>query len=117
MTDIGKFYFTQKQNGTIVTMGTMTFWIWSSEKWQFGFNNWNPVLKEVPLRRYPAASTMQKINSVGCFSILVTEGLFIHIYFLLFEENHENRIYRAGEKISPTILLFFRKNDCLSIKV
>ena len=26
-------------------MGTMTFWIWSSEKWQFGFNHWNPVLE------------------------------------------------------------------------
>ena len=30
-------------------MGTMTFWIWSSEKWQFGFNHRNSVLKEVPL--------------------------------------------------------------------
>ena len=42
-------------------------------------------------------------------SIFVTEGLFIYIYFLLFEENHQNRISRAGEKISPTISLFFRK--------
>ena len=42
-------------------------------------------------------------------SIFVTKGLFIYIYFLLFEENHQNRISRAGEKISPTISLFSRK--------
>ena len=42
-------------------------------------------------------------------SIFVTEGLFIYIYFLLFDENHQNRISRAGEKNSPTISLFFRK--------
>ena len=42
-------------------------------------------------------------------SIFVTEGLFIYIYFLLFDEYHQNRISKAGEKISPTILLFFRK--------
>ena len=41
--------------------------------------------------------------------VFVTEGLFIYIYFLLFEENHANRIFRAGEKISPTISLFFQK--------
>ena len=35
----------------------------------------------------------------------VTEGLFIYIYFLSFEENHQNQISRAGE------------NDCFSIKV
>ena len=59
----------------------------------------------------PAASAMQRINPDGFFlsSILVTEGLFIYIYFLLFEENHQNRISRAGEKNSPTISLFFRK--------
>ena len=42
-------------------------------------------------------------------SIFVTEGLFIYIYFLLSKENHQSRISRAGEKISPTISLFFRK--------
>ena len=26
-------------------MGTITFWIWSLEKRQFGFNHWNPLLK------------------------------------------------------------------------
>ena len=42
-------------------------------------------------------------------SIFVTESLFIYIYILLFEENHQNRISRAGQKISPTISLFFLK--------
>ena len=45
----------------------------------------------------PAASTLQKINPVVA-SIFVTEGLFIYIHFQLFEENHQNRISRAGEK-------------------
>ena len=52
----------------------------------------------------PAATTMQKINPVGCFNL----GLFIYIYFLSFEGNHRNRISRAG-KNSPTISLFLRK--------
>ena len=55
-----------------------------------------------------AASTVQKLTLLTA-SIFVTEGLFIYIYFLLFEENHQNRISRAGEKISPTISLFFVK--------
>ena len=54
------------------------------------------------------ASTMQKINPVGCL-IFVTEGWFMYIYFLSFEENHRNRISRAGKKISPTISLFVDK--------
>ena len=41
--------------------------------------------------------------------IFVTDGLFIYIYFLLFEENHQNWISGAGEKISPMILLFLHK--------
>ena len=56
----------------------------------------------------PSASTMQKLTLQPA-SIFVTEGLFIYIYFLLFEENHQNRISRAEEKISPTISLFLRK--------
>ena len=56
----------------------------------------------------PAASTMQNINPVAA-SVFVTEGFFIYIYFQLFEENNQNRISRAGEKISPTIWLFIRK--------
>ena len=47
--------------------------------------------------------------TLSAASIFVSERLFIYIYFLLFEENHENQISRAGEKISPTISLFFRK--------
>ena len=47
--------------------------------------------------------------SLSAASIFITERLFIYIYFLLFEENHQNRISRAGEKISLTILLFSRK--------
>ena len=42
-------------------------------------------------------------------SIFATDGLLIYIYFLLFEENHQNWISRAGEKISPTISLFLRE--------
>ena len=58
----------------------------------------------------PTASTVQKIKPVSCFiEVFVTEGLFLYIYFLLFEENHQNRISRAGEKMSPTISLFFVK--------
>ena len=30
-------------------------------------------------------------------SIFATDGLLIYIYFLLFEENHQNWISRAGE--------------------
>ena len=42
-------------------------------------------------------------------SIILTEGLLIYIYLLLFEENRQNRISRAGGKIAPTISLFFVK--------
>ena len=47
--------------------------------------------------------------TLSAASIFVTEGLFIFIYFLLFEENNQNRTSRAGEKISPTTSLFFRE--------
>ena len=47
--------------------------------------------------------------TLSAASIFVIEGFFIYIYFLLFEENDENRISKSGEKVSPTILLFFRK--------
>ena len=43
------------------------------------------------------ALAMQK-NTLSAASVFVSEGLFIYIYFLLFEENHQNRISRAGEK-------------------
>ena len=35
----------------------------------------------------PVASTMQRL-SLPAASVFVTEGLFIYIYFLLFEGNH-----------------------------
>ena len=57
----------------------------------------------------PAVSAMRKVITLSAASVFVTEGLFIYIYFLLFEENHQNRISRAGEKISPTISLFLVK--------
>ena len=41
----------------------------------------------------------------------------MYIYFLLFEENHQNRISRVGEKISPTISFFFRKMIALVLKL
>ena len=47
--------------------------------------------------------------TLSAASIFVSEDLFIYIYFLLFQENHQNRISRAGEKVSPTISLFFLK--------
>ena len=51
---------------------------------------------------------MQRLT-LSAGSIFVPEGLLTYIYFLLFEENHQNRISRAGEKLSPTISLFFHK--------
>ena len=51
----------------------------------------------------------RKILILSAVSIFVSEGSFIFIYFLLFEENQQNRISRAGEKNSPTISLFLRK--------
>ena len=56
----------------------------------------------------PAASTMQRLT-LSAVSIFVTEGLFIYVYFLLFEENHQNQTLRVGEKIPPTTSLFFRR--------
>ena len=37
--------------------------------------------------------------TMSAASIFVTEGLFMDIYFLLFEENLQNRISRAGDKV------------------
>ena len=47
--------------------------------------------------------------TLSAASVFVTDGLFIYIYFLLFEENHQNWISRTGGKFSPTILLFLHK--------
>ena len=56
----------------------------------------------------PAASTMQKIT-LSAASIFVTEGLFIYIYFLLFEENHQNRILELEKKFLQRFRSFFCK--------
>ena len=57
--------------------------------------------------------------TLSAASIFVTQGLFIYIYFLSFEENHENRISRAGEKtlqrfrsFSPKIVAKGLKFSC-----
>ena len=42
--------------------------------------------------------------TLSAASVFVTEGWFIYIYFLLFQENDQNRISRAGEKISFDII-------------
>ena len=52
--------------------------------------------------------TCNKRLTLSAASIFVSEGFFIYIYFLLFDENHQNLISRAGEKISLTISLFIR---------
>ena len=61
----------------------------------------------------PYCSNLQivlcKRLTLSATSIFVTEALLIYIYFLLFEENPQNRISRARENISSTISLFFRK--------
>ena len=41
---------------------------------------------------------LRKRLTVSTASIFVTEGLFVYIYFLLSEENNQNRISRAGEE-------------------
>ena len=60
---------------------------------------------------------MQKRLTLSAFSISVTEGSFTYIYFLLFEENHQNRISRDGEKNCSNDFPFFSKMIVLSIKV
>ena len=41
---------------------------------------------------------LHKRLTLSAASIFVTEGLFIYIHFLIFEENHQNQISRAREK-------------------
>ena len=53
-------------------------------------------------------STMQKINPVNFFNLCHWRFVF-YIYFLLFEENHQNWISRAGEKFLQRSRSFFRK--------
>ena len=79
---------------------TIVRWVISGQ----GYKKLTRLSRFVPYK--PAASVIQKIT---LSAVLITEGWFIYIYFLSFEENHRNRISRAGKKISPTISLFFRK--------
>ena len=92
------------------------FYVWKQEP--FWWLSWNGAYLGKDFSNWPGfqdsyCSNLQivpyKRLTLSAASIFVTEGLFIYIYFLLFEENHQNRISRAGEKISPKILLFFRK--------
>ena len=61
-------------------------------------------------------STWKRLT-LSIASIFVNEGLFIYLYFLLFDENRQNLISRAGEKISSTISLFFRKIIVYVLKI
>ena len=74
---------------------------------------WARIQAFEPGFQYSYCSDLQlvlcKRLTLSAASIFVTEGLFTYIYFLLFEENHQNWISRAGEKISSTISLFFRE--------
>ena len=53
----------------------------------------------------PAAGTMQRLT-LSAASIFVTEGCLYTFILLLFEENHQNRISRAGENFSNDFALF-----------
>ena len=79
-------------------------------KWRIYGQEYKHLTKSA---RFGYCSNLQlvlcKRLSLSAASIFVTEGLFIYIYFLLFEENHRNWISRAGEIISPTISFFLRK--------
>ena len=54
----------------------------------------------------PTVQTCKRLT-LSMASIFVAEGLFIYIYFLLFEQNHQNRISGPGEKISPNDFALF----------
>ena len=92
------------------------FYVWKQEL--FWWLSWNGAYlgKDTgiwPVFQVSYCSNLQLVLCKGltlsAASIFVTESLFVYIFFLLFEENHQNRIFRAGEKISPTISLFFRQ--------
>ena len=44
--------------------------------------------------------------TLSVVSNFVSKGLFIYMYLLLFQGNHQNRISRAGEKVSNDFALF-----------
>ena len=64
-------------------------------KWRIsgqGYKLWSGLQDSYSSK--PAASTMQKINPVACFNLCHWRFVYVH----LFEENHQNRFSRAGEK-------------------
>ena len=78
-------------------------------KWRISGQEYKHLTRFSRFLRLNLPLVLCKRLTLSAASIFVTESLFLYIYFLLFEENHENRISRVGEKISPTISLFFRK--------
>ena len=92
------------------------FYVWKQEF--FWWLSWNGAYLDKDTSIWPGfpnsyCSNLQlvltKRLTLSAASIFVTEGLFIYIYFLLFEENYQNQISRAGENISPTIRSFLVK--------
>ena len=55
----------------------------------------------------PAASTMQKINPVGCFNFVI-EGLFIYIYFLYFWRKSSKSDFKIWRKKFSNDFALFR---------
>ena len=45
-----------------------------------------------------AVSTIQR-ETIWYVSMFVSEGLYLHIYFLKFQQNQQNYLFRTGEKI------------------
>ena len=90
-----------------------SFYVWKQEL--FGHHHeWNSAYLSKDTSIWPGfedsyCSNLQLVLCkrliLSAITIFVSEGLFMYIYFLLFEENHQNRISRAGEKISTTISL------------
>ena len=89
------------------------FYVWKQES--FWWLPWNGAYLGKDTSNWPGfqASYCLNLQLVLCKRltlspalIFVTEGLFIYIYFLLFEENHQNRISRAGEKFLQRFLSF-----------
>ena len=93
------------------------FYVWKQES--FWWLSWNGAYLGKDTNIWPGFQDSYCLNPqlvlcrrliLSTASIFVTEGLFIYIYFLSFEENHQNRISRAGEKIfSNDFALFFVK--------
>ena len=93
------------------------FYVWKEES--FWWLSWNGAYLGKDRSIWPGFQdsyclslqlVLCKRLTLSAALIFVTEGLFMYIYFLLFEENHQNRInFQSWRKNSPTISLFFRK--------